>query len=342
MTRAWVIAASLMLVWTTSSAAPKKKKKGTTSSSKRKAKGTKDTPDPKGVKDSEVELDMGSEPPATPPVTTPPPEPTTAPAPVTTRPPINDRSITMPKGKGEVHGGLPINRLSLPDGMGGGTSSVSEGLSFGASYGVNDKLEIGGDYALSLHPGSVKGPLTVHGVYQVVHGAQLDIAIGGALVVHPIESTDLNTMETTTTAYAALDLGAWARYRLAPKVSLFTGVPGLPHRTVPLSRLSFALPPQPYQLVIGLNNKGAIAFALPVGIGIQATPQVYAFAAVTLLQLNLANTQNAFLIRDFVPIALGGFYALPKLDVGATFATDGNRKQGASFLSFELEARYFF
>ena len=157
-----------------------------------------------------------------------------------------------------------------------------------------------------------------------------------------IEGTDPVTMASSTTTYLALDLGAWVRYRIAPKISLFAGLPSLPHGSLSLSKLAFALPPQPYQIVVGLNNKGAIAFDLPAGIGIQATPQIYAFASITLLQLNFANTQNAFLIRDFIPIAVGGFYSLEKLDLGATFATDGNRLPGANFLSFVLGGRSYF
>jgi hypothetical protein len=340
MIRGMIVAASLLMLVSTSSAKPKKKK-GSTSSSKHKEKEKE-----KDASGGGGEIEMGSEgsTPAPETAPTPPPETPETPAPVASARPlqINDRPLTMAKGKVEAHGGLPISRLSLPDGMGGSTSSVGEGLAVGASYGIDDKLEVGGDYALSLNPGSAKGPLTLHGAYHVVHDAKLDIAIAGAFVVHPIDSTDLVTMNTTTTTYAALDLGAWVRYRVAPKVSLFAGLPALPHGSVSLSRLSFALPPQPYQVVIGLNHKGAIAFGLPAGVGIQATPQIYAFASITLLQLNLSNTQNAFLFRDFIPIALGGFYSLDKLDLGASFATDGNRKQGANFLSFVLSARSYF
>jgi hypothetical protein len=267
------------------------------------------------------------------------PMPAPAPVPATSPLALDDRALVVRTGGLEVHGGLRTGVLTLPGLMPGTTtSSTSEGLALGAAYGIADKAEIGGDYVLSLSPGSVKGPLTFHGAYLAFARGKLDIAVAGALAVDFLELKDpTNGMTTTRTSYG-LQLGGWVRYRVGPTVALFTGLPALPASTASLSKLSFALPPLPYQLAIGLSSGSAIALDLPVGVGVQVAPAIYAFAMTDLAHVKFANTANALLFADFIPVTVGGFYSLPKLDLGATFADD--LKQGTDYLSFELLARY--
>ena len=263
------------------------------------------------------------------------------PAPASTTAPlaINDRGLVGRRGGLEVHGGLPTLVLTLPGVMPGTTtSSTSEGLAFGATYGIGEKAEIGGDYALSLSPGSIQGPLTLHGAYLAYAHGKLDIAVAAAVAVDFLDAVDPTTMKTTTTSAFALELGGWVRYRATPKVSLFTGLPALPSSTVSLSKLSFALPPLPYQLAVGLSSGSAIALDLPGGVGFQAAPNVYAFAMLNLAHLRISNTQTALLFKDFIPVTVGGFYSRDKLDLGATLGDD--LKQGTDYLRFELIARY--
>jgi len=255
--------------------------------------------------------------------------PMPAPAPTTSPLALNDRSLVTRHGELEVHGGLPTLVLTLPGAMPGmTTSTTSEGLAIGATYGIGEHVEIGGDYAVSLSPGSVSGPLTLHGAYLALARPKLDVAIAGAFVVDPT---------TPTTSYG-LQLGGWVRYRATPKVAVFTGLPALPSSPVSLSKLSLALPPLPYQLAIGLTSGSAIAFDLPAGVGYQLAPNVYTFAMLNLAHLRLSNTQTALLFADFIPVTVGGFYSRDRLDLGATFADD--LKQGTDYLSFELVARY--
>ncbi len=265
------------------------------------------------------------------------PGPTVAPEPSALA--IDTRPLTMRKGKIELHGWLPIDVISSTDLMGNKSTSTSEGFALGGSYGIDDKTEIGADYAFSLNPGDIKGPLTLHGAYHVHHDAKLDVAVAAAFVAHPIEFIQSGTTDTTTITYVAFMFGAWARYHLTDKVSLFTGLPALPSESVSLSRAGFSLPPLPYQLALGVNNGGAIALDLPVGIGIQAAPKIYAFASINLANIKISNSSNAFLFKDFIPLALGAFYSLEQIDLGLTFADD--LKQGLDYLNFQLVARYY-
>jgi hypothetical protein len=115
-------------------------------------------------------------------------------------------------------------------------------------------------------------------------------------------------------------------------------LPGTPNATAGVSKLAFPLPVLPYQLQIGLSSGAPIALALPIGLGYQASPKLYTFASLNLANIRIANTSNAFLFKDFIPIALGGFYQFDTLSVGASFADD--LKQGFGYLRFELIVRY--
>jgi hypothetical protein len=338
-----LIGASVMVLATSSLvAAPKKKKTPTTKKDKTKDQGA--------GSGAEIEMDgggagsggagggMGGGSGSDASMSKPPPEPTPAPVGVRSLD-LNERPLTLPKGQIDVHGALPIALVTVPDITGGKTSSTSLGFAFGGTYGLDDKTELGADYAVSLSPGDIKGPLTLHGAYTLAKAPKYDAAIGGALVIHPIGSTDPMSGASATTTYLALQIGAWFRYRATPKVTIFTGLPATPHPDVSLSRAGFAFPPMPYQLTLGVNNGGAIALNLPVGVGIQAAPRIYVFAATNIANIKIAHTANAFLFADFIPLTLGGFYSLPKLDVGAEFSDD--LKQAGDYLAFTIVARYF-
>ncbi len=251
---------------------------------------------------------------------------------------INERPLTLGKDKISVHGGLRVGVVTLPNAAGMSVSSTTQSFALGGTYGVSDKLEVGGDYTIGLSPGTIKGPLTLHAAYRASAGAKLDLAIGTALSVDYYTITDPATMQSTTRTLASFGLGAWARYRLNRKLSLFTGLPALPDSTVTLSKTTIPLPPLPYHLAVGLNGGGAIAFDAPIGVGYQLTPKLYAFADVDLAHVRIRNTANRFLFKDFIPIQLGAFYALDKLDIGAQFSDD--LKQGFDFLRFDIVARY--
>ncbi|MEP6861027.1 MAG: hypothetical protein ABJE66_10425 [Deltaproteobacteria bacterium] len=252
-------------------------------------------------------------------------------------PPLQDRALTTPMGQLDLHAGLPINVLSVTDTTGMTTSSTSEGLALGVAYGFNPKAEVGLDYTLGLSPGAIKGPITLHGAYTFAHG-KLDVAGAAAFAIDFADTVNPATMTTTTDTALSLQLGAWARYHATPTVSIFSGLPGLPNATSGLSRLAFGLPVTGYQVQIGVSARGVMALTLPIGIGYQASPKLYTFASLNLANIRIANTSNAFLFKDYIPIAVGGFYDFDTWSLGASFADD--LKQGFGYLRFELIARY--
>jgi hypothetical protein len=250
---------------------------------------------------------------------------------------INERPLVLGNSKLAVHGGLRVGVLTVEPMGAPKASRTSTGFALGGAYGVGDNTEIGLDYTLGVSPASAKGPVTFHGAYRAIDG-KLDMAIAAALAIDPTPVVDFTTGQETANTFVSLQLGAWARYRLTRNVSLFSGLPALPASAVSLTKYALPLPPQPYQLAIGLNNAGTIALDIPIGLGYQINPKLYALGALDLAHIRIANTENAFLFRDFIPVSLGAFYVLDKLDLGATLSNDFDK--GFDLVHFDTFVRY--
>lgn len=64
-----------------------------------------------------------------------------------------------------------------------------------------------------------------------------------------------------------------------------------------------------------------MTFGLPVGVGVQIMPKLYAQLDTTLATFKIANSATTFIFADTTPIAITGFYTpMPNLDVFAGFA----------------------
>jgi hypothetical protein len=250
---------------------------------------------------------------------------------------INDRPLTLATGKFEIHGGLPIATTSTANAMGMTSSSTSESLAIGATYGVAPKIEVGADYAFRINPdASAKGFLDFHAGYMALHSGKLDVSFVAGLSMLFVDTVDTMGMATTNT-YASIQVGAAVRYQLAPKISIFTGNPGTPNGLPGF--LTFVFPPIAYQLSFGINNSGPAYLALPVGVGLQATPNIYLFAATNIATIKIANASNSVIFSDAIPLAVGGFYSMPKLDVGVQISDD--LKNAGDLYILQLMARYY-
>jgi hypothetical protein len=243
---------------------------------------------------------------------------------------IDTRPLVLPKDKIEVHAGLPI--VSVRDAMNG--TSTGEALAFGGTFGVVDKVEVGLDYGFPLSPNGdiASGIMQLHGAYAALHSDKLDLAIAAEL--------EFNLRGTTE---YQLDVAAWLRYHIAPKLSIFTGQPATP--TTVGGFASFLAPPIAYQLSFGLNNSQETTLVLPVGVGFQATPQLYLFAETSIVEFVLANapmgaSSTAFIFSDAIPLGVGAFFSVnDTLDVGAVFADD--LKNASDFYVFTIAGRFY-
>ena len=113
-------------------------------------------------------------------------------------------------------------------------------------------------------------------------------------------------------------------YDLAPKFAVFTGG---------------------NQLGLGLirDMDGAptpITLAVPVGVEVQATPNVFAYAETTVATFGLSDADNLY-ISDITPAQIGAFFSPSnKLDVGVA-ATFFDLQHAGDLYAISVAARLF-
>jgi opacity protein-like surface antigen len=243
---------------------------------------------------------------------------------------IIQRPLTMPKGKVGIYGDLDVARISLTIGT-MTDSATAEGLHVGFGYGVDDKLTIGAEYAFSLHEFEIKGPLTLYGSYSLYNQGKLAIGGSADLLVNfnGGGTVDPMTGATSSSTNLSLQAGLGIRYLLTDKIAVYTGSPIAPG---PLGQ----------HLSIGLNNSGPISIDIPVGLALQATPQVYAFVQTNVAHIGISNDSNAIIFSDFIPLDIGLYYtASHALDVGAFLNLPDVENSKFDVLEFGVAARYY-
>jgi hypothetical protein len=238
----------------------------------------------------------------------------------------DSRPLTLPAGKLAVDGILPI--LALDVGTG---TDTAVGLQVSGTYGINDKLQVGVDFGLELSPDFNASVLIGRAAYTVLHKDKMDLAVAAALSIG-LDSDNV----------VSLELGGWFRYRVAPKMMIFTGQP----TTMPIPSLGFGtgflLGPNPYQLSIGFNDGNPIDFNLPVGFGYQATPNIWLYGQLTIFDIISAGstTVSDFIFSDFIPLTIGGFYTInDKMEAGLSFGDD--LEHAGDLYAFTLNFRYW-
>ena len=187
---------------------------------------------------------------------------------------------------------------------GGGMMMDSEretdiGLAIGAGYGITDEFEIGAGYGFIADEGDFEGQLLLYGEYKFLDGT-LDVAGTGGLVY------DLGSEN------GALLLGAEVQYEIGDKFAIYT--PG-------------------YQLGIGIFNDGdtPVSLALPVGVRVQFTPQVFGFAQTTIATIGIKDSGDESIL-DEVNLLVGAFYSVSnKLDLGAAISIPESEDIGFLF-----------
>lgn len=181
------------------------------------------------------------------------------------------------------------------------------GLAVGGLYGVNEKLEVGAAYGFALKEFEAKGDLAVHAGYSLVDGnlsaaATLDFG-------YSILGEALNP----------LGLGAEVQFKVNDKLVVYT--PGS-------------------QLLIGLEDPNPIGLTVPVSIGYQVSPQIFAHVDTNIADIEIKDTGgSAFIGADRTPLAVGAFFSPSNtMDFGAAIAFP-NVEDAGDFLSIIGSAR---
>lgn len=244
---------------------------------------------------------------------------------------IIDRPLTVMKGKLGAFADLYVAHVSITI-LGMTASDTSEGLAVGASYGISDKLSVGGSYAFALNEFEIKGNLTAFGAFQIMHSDKLDIGASADLELD-LNAADPDSTSGGTTVGATIHAGLGVRYKIIPKLAVFTGSPWAPG--VLGQHLSLGLTPE------GNDQK---SFSLPVGVGIQATPELFAYLNTNLFSILLSDPgmgDRVSTIGDITPLTLGAFYSVNKnIDAALTFSFIDLRNAGDAYL-FTVGARYY-
>ena len=237
---------------------------------------------------------------------------------------ISDRPYTLNAGMLELHGALPIS------GEGGQTSAL---LGVGASYGVSDQIEVGGDYAFALAPSTdAAGVFAAHVKLRLTHTPQMSAAVGASIFY----SDSLSSSGVTL-----LSGGVAFRYRLNPQLSIYTDT----NLCAGCVNVAGPVMGQGIVAIVGGSNGSSgetlAGFTIPAGVAYQASPQLYLYGATVFGAIILSpQTDSFFLFRDVIPIVAGGWYSVsPKLEIGASL-TDDLKDAGNGYF-FEFGGRIF-
>lgn len=234
-----------------------------------------------------------------------------------------DNPVTLPKGVFGAFGDLEILKVNFTNPVDPSMSSsfTAEFLALGAGFGLTDKITAGLTYAVDIHDDGGtfpsddrwKGPLGIYGEYNVMHKDKLSVTAGA----------DFN-VDLGNTDDKSINAGLSVKYRVAPKVAVYTGNP------LPLG-------PAGQHLSISLADMGPIDFRVPVGVALQPTPQLFAYADTTLLNIGISNSDTNAIGSDQVgiPVNLGALYRASKgLDVGLMIADDLKHAGDAYIIGF--------
>jgi hypothetical protein len=239
-----------------------------------------------------------------------------------------DRPYVREKGKLAAYGDFDIAHLSVA-----GVSLTGEALHLGAAYTVAPKIGVGADYAFPV-AGDVankgKGPLTIFVNYGLVDSAKLHVAVNADFVADLGGSDGMGG----THVDKSINVGLGLKYLVAPKIAIFTGMP-------------FGPGPVGQHLTISLESGGPGTFDIPVGIGLQATPQLFAYVQPLLASIFVKGKPDgadaaAFYFSDALgaPTNIGAWFAVNKsIDVGANITDD--LKHAGDFYAIALGARWY-
>lgn len=243
-----------------------------------------------------------------------------------------DWSLLMGKGKIGVYGGYSILKISATDPMTGASASfTADGFGVGAGYGVTDKITAGAQYSFS--PGIVsdgdsefKGQFDIFGQFDIKTDDKLHLTGSAAFGIDLCGGRD--AMGECSSAMG-ITAGLGARYKLAPKMAVFTGAPYGPG-------------PVGQHLSISLEDGNAASFSLPVGFMFQATPELNINAQTSLgtIAFNDAAGDSYFFGADVIPLAIGGLFAVnDMIAVEAGLNLPDLKEAGFDLLVFNIGAR---
>ncbi|MBK7538731.1 MAG: hypothetical protein IPI49_25870 [Myxococcales bacterium] len=224
------------------------------------------------------------------------------------------RPLTLPKGL--INAGGTINGLAKFE-------TFTLGLNGG--YGVSDDLEVRLSYGLTLKEFEAKGPLAFEVGYKILRGAA-----GGKLEVIGRVGTGY---DLALEGLAPLVAGAQVQYNISDKLAV---VSSGKHLNISLEEASSGVAPAP---VVTIRP---IFLSLPVGVGYQATPELYAQIDTNIGNIEISDAPTTFIFADFIPLTASFVYNLqPALDITASFGFTDLKNNAGDNITASIGAQYY-
>lgn len=212
--------------------------------------------------------------------------------------------------------------LTLPQGLvmvGADFSANKDFDIFGATpivgYGITDDFEVQVPYSFFLEPFEAKGLLNIDLGYKILRGAA-----GGKLELIARARAGYNLLAEVA---APVQLGVHVQYNVTPQLTILSGTPGT-------QQLSIAVD----------GDVKPIDFSIPLGVGFQATPELYLQLDTKIATIDISDSANSN-IADITPMSLTAvFNAMPALDVQAALQF-GDLQNAGDTVGFLVGARYY-
>jgi hypothetical protein len=167
-------------------------------------------------------------------------------------------------------------------------------------YGITDDFEVQVPYTFTLKEFEAKGTLNLELGYKILRGAA-----GGKLEMIARARPGYDFVNELA---APILLGLHVQYNATPQFAIISGIPGTEQLKITVDGASGAAKP--------------IDFSLPLGLGFQATPELYFELDTKIATINISDSKTTSL-GDFAPVAVTAvFNAIPALDVQAQIFTD--------------------
>ena len=230
-----------------------------------------------------------------------------------------DRPVVLPSGMAGFATNVDVQKPA------GNAADVTT-MALGGGFGVADRLELGATYRFAFDAFQLRGPLTIYGGAQLAHGERYSIGAGADFVADFAAPAIVNGMTTTTTE--TIHLGIGARANLSPIVAVYTGNMLAPN-------------PVGQQLAIGIDHDAQIAFDVPAGLAIQASPRVLLRVETVAARLGIAHARDQVAFSDATPLSVNLLLAAARgLDL-ATFFSDPDMRAFGNRFTLGFVARWY-
>ncbi len=247
-----------------------------------------------------------------------------------------DRPFSLREGGMAAYGSIDIVHLASEM-----TEASQYQMRVAGAYGISKDLSVGAEYGFPFAGDGTdkttgRGPLHLYGLFSLTQDDSLTVAVVAAFQANLAGAFDAMSGDPVTTK--AFSAGFDVRYKVTPDVAVFSGSPFGPAVPGTLAGLQIAgLPARGTQqhFSMSLEDNGPVLFDVPVGVGFQATPELFAYLDTVLASIAISESPyrelsgqtktTVFFGGDDLkyPLHLGAFYALDKnIDLGGALLTN--------------------